>query len=524
MTRESRVAVHWAVLMAAALGLLMAGAGVAYLLMRPHRQPDAAAPAPSAAAPPQANPPTAGAAPAGASLPDVIVTLGEEAAQRAGIVTGPVQNRSIDAALTLPGIVEPNAYRQVAVTPAISGRVTRVLAELGQPVRRGQALAEVFSPELAEAQRAYVSARAELDAHERELERTSKLVEIGAASRQELERVEAEHTAAATAVQTGRSRLLLQGMSEAALDRLASGSQVAAAANVAAPIDGFVTERIANPGLNVDPSNKLFTVVDLSTVWVVGDVYERDFVRVRAGSAATVRLAAYPDLALKGTVSYIDPQVDPDTRTARARIEVPNPKRQLRLGMYAEVEVHGEGMPARPVVPKSAVQDVGDRHVVYVADRGRPGTFTEREVRLGRRSGDDVEVTSGLGAGDLVVVRNSFYLRAERERLGLRPAIASPPPSGEAAKAAQKQARRVLVTDRGFEPPRIEVARGTPVSLTFVRTSDRTCATEVAFSSLNLERPLPLNQPVTIELPAQRDGSIEFACGMNMLKGTVVVK
>ncbi|HWK12509.1 MAG TPA: efflux RND transporter periplasmic adaptor subunit, partial [Vicinamibacterales bacterium] len=272
----------------------------------------------------------------------------------------------------LPGIVDANAYKQVVVTPLVAGRVTRVLVELGQSVRRGQGLAEIFSPELSEAETRYLSARAELDAHERELQRTEKLVEIGASSRQELERLHAEHTAKLTAVETAKSRLELLGLSADSVAGLAPGKDAGAVTTVPAPIAGVVTERIANPGLNVEASTKMFTVVDLSTVWVVADVYENDFSRVHVGSTASVTTKAYPDAMLRGRVSYIDPQVNATTRTAKVRIEVPNPREQLRLGMFADVEMEGAEAGSRTRVPRTAVQNVDDRTVVYLADREQP--------------------------------------------------------------------------------------------------------------------------------------------------------
>jgi RND family efflux transporter MFP subunit len=276
-------------------------------------------------------------------------------------------------------------------------------------------MAQVFSPELAEAHTRYTSARAELEAHERELARTEKLVEIGAASRQELERIHAEHTAQTAAVQSARSRLELLGVAAAALDA-PSGRAVDAGASVPAPLAGVVTERLANVGLNVESASRLFTVVDLSTVWVVADLYEKDFSRVRVGSPATVATTAYPDRVLRGRISYIDPQLSAETRTARLRVEVQNPRGELRLGMYADVLVAGDGAATVPVIPRSAVQNVGDRHVVYLVNPKASGTFTEREVRLGQPSGERVEVLSGVQAGDLIVTDGSFFVRAERER------------------------------------------------------------------------------------------------------------
>ncbi len=279
------------------------------------------------------------------------------------------------------------------------------------------------SVRLAEAQTRYVSATAMLDAHDRELQRTQKLVEIGAASRQKLEKIHAEHAAQTAAVQSARSQLELLGVSASALENMAPGHNVSATTNVSAPIDGVVTERGANVGLNVDTATKMFTVVDLSTVWVVANLYEKDSSRVRVGSEAAITTSARPDVTLRGRVSYIDPQVSADTRTARVRIEVPNPGRELRLGIYTEVVVAGASGKSAPRVPRNAVQNVGDRTVVYLANPKEPGKFVEREVRLGQTSGEQVEVVSGVQpGGNVVVTGGSFFVRAERERLGLRPA------------------------------------------------------------------------------------------------------
>lgn len=432
MNANTSVNLRWPVLAVAAALLVATGAGAAYLVLRP----GGSAGADGGNAEMAATPPSGGGSsmPAptlssGATLPDVVVALSPDAVARAGITTATVGTGSATAGLRLPGGVEPNAYRQVVVTPLVGGRIIRVLVELGEHVRPGQTMAQVFSPELAEAHTRYTSVRAGLEAHERELGRTERLVEIGAASRQELERIHAEHTARTADVRSARSRLELLGVPAAALD-VAPGKEMRASVDVPAPIAGVVTERLANVGLNVDPAAKLFTVIDLSTVWVVADLYEKDFSRVRVGSAATVTTAAYPDLLLQGRVSYIDPQVSAQTRTAKLRVEVQNPRSQLRLGMYAEVQVGGVGGSAVPTIPRSAVQTVGDRQVVYLVDPKQPGKFTEREVHLGPATGEQIEVQSGVRAGDSVVTEGSFSVRAERERLGLRAPAAAAPPTG----------------------------------------------------------------------------------------------
>ena len=191
--------------------------------------------------------------------------------------------------------------------------------------------------------------------------------------------------------------------------------------DVRAPLAGVVTSRAANAGLNIDPATPLFTIVDLSTVWVIADLYERDFAKVRVGSPATVTSAAYPDLTLQGRVSYIDPQVQPETRTAKLRVEVPNASGQLRFGMYVDVQA-GESVRSGLFVPAAAVQMVGVRPVVYVESQDHAGRFIERNVEVGASSGDRVPVLAGLEPGERVVTEGVFFLRAETERLrGSRP-------------------------------------------------------------------------------------------------------
>jgi membrane fusion protein, heavy metal efflux system len=525
MMSDTRVTMQKGAAALVAIGLLALGAGTSYLLMRTDAGAGESAATTSSAPMPQ---PSSGASAStsNAQLPDVVIPLSEEAASRAGIVVAPVTSEMSAAEIRLPGVVEPNAYRQVSVTPLVAGRVTRVGPALGDHVRRGQTLAEIYSPTLAEAQSRYVSALAMLDAHDRELQRTQKLVEIGAASRQELEKIHAEHAAQAAAVQSARSQLELLGISRSALDKMAPGDTVNATTNVPAPIDGVITERGANVGLNIDTATKLFTVVDLSSVWIVADLYEKDFSRVRVGSEAAITTAANPEITLRGRVSYIDPQVSADTRTAKVRIEVRNTGGELRLGMYADVSVTATSVTATLRVPRTAVQNVGDRMVVYLANPAEPGKFVEREVRTGRTVGEQTEVVSGVEAGDLVVTAGSFFVRAERERLGLRPSVGAPNGATSPSATANEtvQTAKVVVSEKGYEPGTITLRAGTPARVTFLRTTDQTCGTEVVFPSLNIRRALPLNEPVVIELTIPKSGGIAFACGMNMLHGTVVVQ
>jgi membrane fusion protein, heavy metal efflux system len=414
MNAESRVVLPRTAAILVAIALVGIGAGAMYLMFS-MREPSSADAAPKEVLSPPAAQMTAderGAAP----LPDVTIKLTGDAVKRAGIVVSRVSATEDVSKLRVPGVVAANAYRQVVVTPLVAGRVTAVSVQLGDRVRKGQVIAQVYSPELAEARTRYVSAVAMLEAHDRELQRTQKLVEIGAASRQELERIHAEHAAQTATVESARAQLELLGIGGSTL-RKDEARKLSATTSIPAPIDGVITERGANVGLNVDPATKLFTVVDLSTVWVLADIHERDMGRIRAGSAAHITSDAFSGREFDGQISYIDPRLDAATRTTKARIELQNPSGELRLGMYVDVLIAAATAGSSLTVPKSAVQNVGNRTVVYLADANAPGTFLERAVRLGRTVGEDVEVLAGIRPDDRVVSEGSFSLRAERERL-----------------------------------------------------------------------------------------------------------
>src|SRR6266542_5349771 len=367
-------------------------------------------------------PPTKDAAERGSPSPStageeaVEITLTPEAIERAGIKTALVRTASATAAITVPGTVTSNAYRDTKVNSLVGGIVRQVSVELGATVTRGQPLALIFSAELAEAQMKYLSMRAMLEADHQKLVRTEKLVTLGAASRQELEEVTATHVGHETEVAAARQRLLLLGLSAGGVASLTDASHVVSEVTVSSPADGLVIGRNVNPGQVVGAAQELFTVTDLSTVWVIGDLYEKDFASVRVGSEATVTVPSAPTQALRGRVTYIDPRVDTATRTAKARVEVPNRGGGLRLGMYVSV-VFQTGMgERRTLVPKSAVQLLGDRAVVYVPSAGGEHRFAERPIRIGAALGDLVHVLEGVKPGEKVVTEGSFLLRAEAAR------------------------------------------------------------------------------------------------------------
>ena len=353
----------------------------------------------------------------GAKSDEIVeVTLTREAVERAGIKTTAARSAAASASLTVPGTVMSNAYRDTKMNALVGGVVRQVAVELGASVTRGQPLTVIFSAELADAQTKYVAAQAMLSADHQKLERTQSLVALGAASRQELEEITAVHAGHETEVAAARQRLLLLGLGPDDVSRLTEASRVISEVTVRAPADGVVIARNVNPGQVVGAGQELFTVTDLSTVWVIGDLYEKDFAAVRVGSVATVTMPAARDSVVRGRVAYIDPRVDPATRTSKVRVEVPNKSGDLRLGMYVALSFEAASGRQVTLVTREAVQAVGDRNVVYVQVEGGEGRFAERAVKLGAALGDSFEVLDGLKPGELVVTAGSFFLRAEAGR------------------------------------------------------------------------------------------------------------
>jgi RND family efflux transporter MFP subunit len=402
----------------AAIGLLMLGAlGGAFFTER-RQVRESTAPA-NAARPSSDHAAHAPSPPPAVSDDPVEVTLTPEAIGRVGIKTAVVQARSVSAGLNVPGTVTSNAYRDTKVNALVGGVIRHVTAELGAAVTRGQSLAVIFSNELAETQMKYLSMRATFQADHQKLERTQKLVTLGAASRQELDDVIAAHAAHETELESARQKLLLLGLTPEQAMRLTDASQLVSELPVTAPADGVVIVRSINPGQVVGAGQELFVVTNLATVWIIGDLYENDFLAVRVGTPASVSLPSAPSRAIRGRVAYIDPRVDPATRTAKVRVEVPNPDGSLRLGMFVSVTFESGTTGSRLLVPRAAVQSIGSRTVVYVAtsDEGR---FVERTVQTGAAPGEEVEVIHGLKPGERVATEGSFYLRAEagRQRAG----------------------------------------------------------------------------------------------------------
>ena len=211
-----------------------------------------------------------------------------------------------------------------------------------------------------------------------------------------------------------RQKLLLLGMTAQRIDSLNSTSQISSEVTVPSSSSGTVTSRTVNPGEVIQANKELMRVTDLSTVWVVGQVYEKDLATVRVGSGANITSDAYPGRVFRGRVSYVDPKIDPATRTAQVRIELNNPGQILKIGMYVNVAFGalGNAEKTTPAIPKDAVQTIGNQQYVFLST-DKSNEFVLRPVRLGPESNGFYPVLEGLSAAERIVIEGSFLLRAE---------------------------------------------------------------------------------------------------------------
>src|SRR6266446_7939574 len=273
-----------------ALAALVAGlvvAGVWVVAKRSHNT-EPTPPDSMAAMGSMAMPPTSSPGQASATSTELEIDLAPDDLKKAQIHTARVTNGVTAATLRVPGIVKANEYREVHVTPLVGGIVKEVPVVLGDHVKRGQPLAVIFSSELAEAETQYVSYVAELDTEHKKLERTQNLLRLGAASQQEVEEVAATHAAHESHVRAALEKLKLLGASDHQIAALKQAEQIDPNFVVPAPINGVVLTRNANLGLVATTAQELFTVADLSTVWVMASVNEKDFASVRVGSQGSI--------------------------------------------------------------------------------------------------------------------------------------------------------------------------------------------------------------------------------------------
>lgn len=342
-----------------------------------------------------------------------VITIDANTAQALGLQTAVVESRAFDNAVRTTGRVLPDERRITQVQTKIEGWIEQTFGNFeGQQIRKGQPLFTLYSPELVATQQEYL---------------------IALKARQDFGKSEFEvvRNSGSSLVEATRRRLQLWDVTPQQIAELERTGKVQKAITYYAPASGVITARKAFPGTRVMTDTELYTLADLSVIWAEADVYESDLMNVHAGLRGEVTL---PDNSTQtGRVTYINPLIEPTTRTAKVRLEFNNPKLRLKPGMFLNVSLH-VNQPPQLVVPRDAVIDTGMRQLVLVD--GGDGKFTLREIKVGTQGQEHYTVLSGLKAGEKVA-RNVQYLIDSETQLkqAVDKQTGTPTPSGKAGES-----------------------------------------------------------------------------------------
>src|SRR5246127_2544419 len=378
------------------------------------------------------------------------VQISPQRLQSIGVKTGEVERKFVEDEILTTGNVAVDETRLAYVQVRFSGYIQKVFADATyQYVRKGQPLFTIYSPDLVSTEREYLVAKQN---QHRVAQSTIPGVTEGAAS----------------LLAAASERLKQWGVPQREIARLESMGEIQQELQVDSPVSGYITERNALPNLTVQPETRLYSVADLSTVWVLAEVFQNDLGRIKVGDHASLTVDSYPRV-FEGRVNFIYPQVDMTTRTAGARLVFSNPGLKLTPWMFVNVALK-VAMGKQMIIPTTGVLQSGTRQIVFVS-RG-DGYIEPREVQLGSRAGDDFIVFKGGKAGEEIVTSANFLIDSESQLQAALGTFVPPPPGAGAAGAMNApQARAELTTEP--DPPRkggntlrvkLTDANGAPIS------------------------------------------------------------
>jgi RND family efflux transporter MFP subunit len=370
------------------------------------------------------------------------IKISTDKIQKLGVRTEAATMSKLDKVVRAAGRIEPDERRTYTISPKFEGYVERLYVNVtGQPVGKGQPLFEVYSPELVSAQREYA------------------IAVQGQESLKDAERYAQDGMR--QLAESSLARLRNWDISEEQVKSLAKSGEAKRTLTFRSPVNGIVTEKKAVQGMRFMPGEALYQVADLSSVWVLADIFEQDIGLVKSGAKAKVKINAYPDKTFEGNISYVYPTLKAETRTIQVRIDLPNTNNLLKPGMFAQLELPTVAKGAVVTVPNSAVIDSGTRQIVLV--QAQEGRFEPREVKLGARSDERVEVIEGVRDGEQVVVAANFLIDAESN---LKAAIGGFGHSGHGSPApADKPAAANVGNKAEGKVEEVDVKAGT-VSIT----------------------------------------------------------
>ncbi|HEX5412809.1 MAG TPA: efflux RND transporter periplasmic adaptor subunit [Terriglobia bacterium] len=363
--------------------------------------------------------------PAATAAPLAPVELSPQRLQRIGVTSGEVELRELSNEIRAVGNVAVDERRQAYVQTRFSGWITKVYADATyQYVRKGQPLFMIYSPQLVTTEQEYLLAR-----------KNSGLLERSS--------VPGVASGAASLLTAARARLQQWDIPSREIGHLEKTGEVEHDLEIDSPVSGYITERNALPNLYVEPATRLYTIADLSTVWVNAEVFQSDIGQIRRGQPATVTSDAYPGRTFYGRVDFVYPEVNMDTRTTKVRLVFQNPELKLTPGMFVNVQLK-VALGRRLAIPATGVFHTGTRNVAFVDHGG--GYLEPREVTLGPRAGNYYSVLKGLKQGEKVVTSANFLVDSESQLQAALGSFVPPPPgAGAAASMNMRNARQAIV-------------------------------------------------------------------------------
>jgi RND family efflux transporter MFP subunit len=355
------------------------------------------------------------------------VRISTEKIQKLGVRTEAAAMRLLGRTVRAAGRVEPDERRVYAVTPRFEGYVERLHANAtGQPVAKGQALFEAYSPELVSAQREYaIAMQGQQAMKDADSDAQSSMKQLAQSSLTRLRNWELSPDQVSALMKSGQTQRTITFLS---------------------PVSGVVTEKKALQGMRFAPGETLYQVTDLSSVWVIADLAEQDIALVKSGAKARVTTTAYANEVFDGRITYIYPTMKADTRTIPVRVELANPGQRLKPAMFAQVELAAGGKAPVLTVPDSAVIDSGTRRIVLV--QVNEGRFEPREVEVGGRGQNYVEIVKGVAEGEQVVVAANFLIDAESNLRAAVGGLGGHSGHGSPAKGASPDAAALVPPSR----------------------------------------------------------------------------
>jgi membrane fusion protein, copper/silver efflux system len=334
-------------------------------------------------------------------LPEVSISAEQQ--KFIGVKTVKVMMNPMQKVIRTVGRIEADEQKTSAINMKIEGWIEKLYVDYtGRYVRKGEPLAEIYSPEVLATQRELIS-----------MVKWSKRTSEPASDMQKMLAQDAD-----ASLQAARQRLRLWDISEEQIKKLEETGEPQRALTLYSPVDGFIIRKMAVLGVKAMAGEKLFEVADLSTLWVIADIYEQELALIRTGQPAQIFLNYFPGRGITSRVDYIYPSIAADTRTAKVRLTLPNGDGRLKPQMFATVEIRAD-MGRRLSIPESAVIDTGTEQVVYV-DTGND-SFEPRAVQLGVRSNGYAEVLRGLKNGEKVALSANFLIDSEAQLKGVKP-------------------------------------------------------------------------------------------------------